>query len=78
MSRAEEYIARSRQLSAEAEAATDPLRRAELEWLANSYRLLAAHAHDDSDLIHPMPQSFSPQQQQPHQIQQGKLEPDEK
>jgi hypothetical protein len=48
MSKADEYRAKSLQFAAEAETATDPYRRADLEWLAQSYRRLAEHA-DDND-----------------------------
>jgi hypothetical protein len=77
MSKAEEYLAKSLQLWAEAEAATDPLRRSDLEWLANSYRLLAEHAHDEESNIIYLPDQPNTQQQQPEQQQQGKLEPEE-
>jgi hypothetical protein len=74
MSRAEEFLAKSIQLWAEAEAATDSERRSDLEWLANSYRLLAEHAQDEFQVAPAPPQQNT---QQPQQQQQGKLETDE-
>jgi len=76
MSNAKDYLAKSIRFSAEARAATDPRRRADLEWLANSYRLLAEHAHDESTALAMTPQPDA-QQRQPQQQQQGKLEPEE-
>jgi hypothetical protein len=65
------------QLRAEAEATTDPMRRADLEWLANSYRLLAEHSREDEDNRGDMlPQAEIQQQQQVQQQQQAKLEPE--
>lgn len=76
MSRAEEYLAKSVQLFAEASLVTDPQRRSDLEWLANSYRLLAEHAHEEESNIVHRPKSPISQQQQPQQQQQGKLKSD--
>lgn len=77
MSRPEEYLAKSARLLAEAAAATDPDLRAELEWLASSYRLLADHAADEFSLAQRMPGSAATRQQQPQQQQQARLESEE-
>jgi hypothetical protein len=79
MSKVAEYLAKSAQFLAEAAEAADPKRRADLEWLANSYRLLAEHAgEEDSNVVHLRPQPHTRQQPQPQQQQQSKLETDDK
>jgi hypothetical protein len=76
MSNADEYRAQSLRFRAEAETAADPYRRADLEWLAESYRRLAEHADDNdaSGASPPPPLRLVPQ---PQQQPQSKLEPEE-
>jgi hypothetical protein len=76
MSNADEYRAQSLRFRAEAETASDPYRRADLEWLAQSYRRLAEHADDNdaSGASPPPPLRLVPQ---PQQQPQSKLEPEE-
>jgi hypothetical protein len=75
LSKAEEYRAKAFQFMRDAQAETDPIRRADLEWLAGSYRRLAEHADDVSD-TYQAPQAQQAQQAQ--QQQQSKLEIEDK
>jgi hypothetical protein len=74
MSKADEYRAKGLQFMAEAEVETDPIRRADLEWLAGSYRRLADHADDvfGSNIVEFTPKRQVPQAQQ--QQQQSSLD----
>jgi hypothetical protein len=64
MSKTDEYRAKAIQFAEEAQVETDPQRRTDLEWLAESYRRLAEHADEVADIV-----DFTPPQQVP-QVQQ--------